>query len=285
MEINLEQILKTFSQKKQNIQSVHQLLKEISNLESKREENFHKLRSRLTKLEKILSNFEMESNIQIVKEWLNKYNTQLNEVAEKYKSKLGIDLEEQLKNIGLELSGHIPELKTSFFTIEVNFDTWKATIWFGPKQEKLKECPLSAQKIAKEIEKLRKNLGSKLEKDEFSEKLHIAYNRVVGNKTGEKAQITKVLVELAFLIQSPRFHQDPKRENFSGYSRADFSFDLYRFRNDQSNKLFKYEWVLRTATRSETTKRSGFLWIPNDEKGNGSSYSYVVFKEGKNEST
>lgn len=88
--------------------------------------------------------------------------------------------------------------------------------------------------------------------------------------------IIKVLTELAFLLQNSHFHQDPRRENYESYSRADFSYDLFRIHRYQLSPL---KIQLKVATREYTRQRTDFLWIPDDENGRGTTYSHLLVEE------
>ena len=283
LNMNLEVVLDKLSKHQRNVQSAIKLLREISRLDKNRMENLPKLRTRLVKLEEFLINLDKNQDYVLnLKDWINQYKSVLKDTANQIQRKLGIELEEQMKNLGLSLSGQYPELKAGFFTIELDFDNQKATLWYGPKQERLSQCPLTATAIAKQIEKAKKELGSKLNEQELLEKVRSAYYRVVemkGVKKGEPVPIIEVLAELAYLLQSQRFRQDPRRENYRSYSRADFSYDLFRVRSHQINSLFPSKLHLKTATRAHTRRRSDFLWVPDDESGKGTTYSHLAFKE------
>lgn len=198
--------------------------------------------------------------------------------------RFGTELEKELQKRGLSLSGHYPELKSGLFTIELDFEKWRSTLWYGPKQEHLTQCALSLAEIAKAIDNARGRLGSQLSNVDFLERLQNAYQRVLiitGSKDGDRAPIIKVLSELAYLLQEPRFHRDPRREHYKSYSRADFSYDLFRVRHSEAGNLFKQELRLVVATRAHTTRRPDFLWVPDDETGNGTVYSHLQFEEAK----
>ncbi len=108
--------------------------------------------------------------------------------------------------------------------------------------------------------------------EEFLKKLREAYSRVAEANPNDPAPIISVLTELSYLLQSPQFRQDPRRENFRSYSRADFSHDVY---NTRQLKVLN----LTVATRAHTKRRMDFLWIPDDESGRGTTYSHLHFRE------
>jgi DNA repair exonuclease SbcCD ATPase subunit len=278
--MDFEQILEEISSHQRSVQSAMKSLREISRLDKNRAENLPKLKKRLTKLEEIIRRIgETGKYIQGLTDWMSEYQHALETTEGKVRRRLGTELERKLKNLGLSLSGQYPDLKAGLFTIELDFGKWKATLWYGPKQERLDQCSLSASEIAKRVEKLKHKLGSQLPQDQFLEKLRKAYYRVIGTERGRPAPIIKVLAELAYLLQNSQFRQDPRRENYRSYSRADFSYDLFRIRSYQVRSLFPLKLRLKTAARAYTRRRSDFLWVPDDESGKGTTYSHLVFEE------
>jgi len=279
--MNLKQLLNEFSTHKESVQLVFNLLKEISRLDQNRMENLFKLKAQVLKLEKIIKQIEQGgSHIQNIADWVSQYKRTLETAAEGIRKRFGTELEQELKKLGIPLLGQYPELKAGLFTIELDFDKWKVTLWYGPKQERLSQHPLSTSKIAIQLEKEKKKLGSQLSEEQLLVKLREAYHRASGMKHGDPAPIIKVLAEMSYLLQKPRFLQDPRRENYRSYSRADFSYDLFRIRKLQSNTLFVSKLHLTVATRAHTRNRSGFLWVPDDESGKGTTYSHLHFEEG-----
>jgi len=280
--MDLNQLLRGFSTHKQNIQSTVKLLKEISRLEQNRIENLPKLRARLTKIEGTIKQLgQGTSQIQNLSNWVVQYKRDLQTTEEGIRKRFGVELQQELKKLGLSVSGQYPSLKAGLFTIELNFEKGQTVLWYGPKQERLDQCNLSAAEVAKRIERAGQQLGSHLDEAELLEKLYNAYCRTAGVKRGQPVPIIEVLSELAYLLQSPRFRQDPRRENYRGYSRADFSYDLFRVHRFQSNTLFERKLHLTVATRVHTKWRKDFLWVPDEERsGRGTTYSHLQFKEG-----
>ncbi len=273
--MDLKQILEDFNTFKKNISSAAKVLKEIFNLEQNRIQNLPKLRTRLAKLDKIIKQSGQSiDQREVLFKWAEQYKQDLLNSEEEVKKQFGIELEQELRKTGLSLSGQYPELKSSLFTIELFFDKGQVTLWYGPKQEQLNRCRLSSTEVVSTIEKIRKQLGSHLDNDVFLNKLHESYSRAAGTKQGESIPITTVLAELAFLLQSQQFRSDPRQNNYKGYSRADFSYDLFRIRQAVNKNLH-----LTVATRANTRRRQDFLWIPDDESGKGTTYSHLQFRE------
>ena len=99
---------------------------------------------------------------------------------------------------------------------------------------------------------------------------------------GDRVPITEVLSHLVFLIQGPTFKSDPKRENFRGISRPQFAMMLYKIRDTKVKANNRYELYLTTATFDATRKRENFIWVPDNMRGEGTTYAFISFKEAKN---
>ena len=199
---------------------------------------------------------------------------------ESQKKSFGQRLEQALQQLGFELKGHYPTLKVSFYTLKMDLDNNNVEIWYGPEQEKLDSSKLIPETIAQKL----KNVHAQITQREFNDKtslsnLYSAYKVAVyhkDGKIGDAAPITDVLSNLAFLIQNRRFKMNPVKENYREYGRVFFSYDLYRLKERRIGNL---ELGLVTATRAYTRKRSGFLWIPSNERGDGSYISHIKFRE------
>ncbi len=253
------------------------LLEEISRLEQDREENLSQLRSRLSEVEEVCKALEPEQEfVADLSLWMEEYKQILDKSEEELKKRFGIELEKELSNIGLPLSKVSYGFRSGIFAIELKSDERKAKIWYGDKQELLGQCRPTIKEIVKNIERIKKNLGSGLSDEEFLKKLNQAYERLEKGREGEKLPIIEVLSEVAYLMQDTKFKQDPRRENYKSYSRADFSYDLYRIRKYTQSRTLH----LVVATRAHTNSRHKFLWIPDDESGKGTTYSHLQFKRG-----
>jgi len=256
---------------KKNIQTIFKLLNEISKLHQNRDEKLPKIRQAVNQLNYSVNSFKQKGIYKLMN-WVTQYESYIKSAEEKLRKRVGVELESELQTLGISLSGQYPELKAGLFTIELDFDQWKATLWYGPKQERLTRLPLSASKIACQIKTEKQKLGSGLSEEKLLEKMRNAYYRATGMRDGNSVPIIRVLSELSFLLQDSRFLQDPRRENYRSYSRADFSYDLYRIRKISSSLH------LTIATRAHTRRRADFLWVPNDENGEGTTYSHLEFR-------
>lgn len=173
-------------------------------------------------------------------------------------AEFGIELDQRLRGLGLALSGHWPEFRVGLFTLEVS--EGEVTIWYGHKQERLSRCSTDPAKIAQRVARLKDQLGSPGSPEEFLQKLYLAYQAVKGSR--DTVPIMEVFSELS--------------RKFRHYTRADFSYDLYRAR--ARDVASKWGLHLTVATRAFTRQRKDFLWVPDDETGRGTAYSHLSFK-------
>lgn len=261
------------------------LMKQLSKLEQNRAANLRKIKDTLQQMTHVAAGLDgVAECAKNLRSWLEGYQTEIEGTQREFRSHFGIELERELQKQGLSLSGHYPELKSGLFTIELDFDKWQVILWYGPKQERLSQCGVSSVEVAKKISELRGQLGSHVNEEEFLKRLYRAYQRTLmskGSKEGASVPIIEVLSEAAYLLQEPRFHQDPRREHYKGYSRADFSYDLFRVRRLEPSDLFRKKLHLVVATRAFTRRRRDFLWVPDDETGKGTVYSHLKFEEVK----
>lgn len=274
-------IIDRLTEEQKNIQSVIKLVREIIQLDKNRRVNVPKLKDRTGKLAKAVERFAQNAPWKgELMNWLTQYQSVIADEVAAVQKQFGVELEQALQKIGLSLSGHYPELKAGIFTIELNFEQMSTSIWFGPKQENLGRCPLVAEGIARYLEKVKSEIGSGLPEDQLLEKLSRACRRVEGENHDAPVPIIHVLAEMAHMIQHPRFLQDPKREYYKSYSRADFSYDLFRLRKWQMVHQPPIRVALVTATRAYTRKRTDFLWVPDEESGKGTVYSHLRIEGG-----
>lgn len=251
-----EVLLKYLGAKIKDFQSLKAIITKINKLDQNPFEDLDKIRANIKKLEKILRLEEKDEIYQSISEWLKEYKTKERQYSEELKKRFGIEFEKELKQCDLLLTGHYPKFKVWMFVIEVNVDKFTATIWYGPKQEKLESSSLIPSKIAKRLAEIKNKLGSKIDKDELFEKLKEAYIEVSQQFKQKEVPILEVKKEFSLLLQKEK------------YSRADFSYDLFRLKDNKNLKL-------RVAARAYTKTRKDFLWIPSNEKGEGYVYSHI----------
>jgi hypothetical protein len=268
-------------EKLKGLAKAYRLAQEAEAVRSRPQGRELRLGQLIAELHKLAKQLPLDQNTQReIEDWLEGCRSALESRKAMVKQTFGHELDALLQQRGISLQGQHPNLKAGLYSIELNLDRWIARIWYGPKHELLGEAPLTPSAVAKTIDDINRKLTSRPFRDElFLTTLHAAYQAALGSLNradGDPVPILTVLKEFVFSIQSKTFLADPRRENFTGYGRAFFSYDLFRLRQ---RILSGKELHLHIAPRAKTTKREDFLWIPSDEHGNGSCYSDLSFKE------
>ena len=138
------------------------LLRDIQRLDQDLAANLRKVRERVQKLEKTLGSLGPRDLAKGLTEWLEGYKRRLEGSERQLGSRFANGLQAELAKEGIALEGHLPDLKASFFTIEVDLFRGKAILWLGPKQERVCQCTLSPAEVAKHIMEQRERLGAGL---------------------------------------------------------------------------------------------------------------------------
>ena len=278
---DVTQILRELTKLHKCTESAVRILKAISRLEQNRLQNLPQLQSHLAEFDQIREQLSQHPELlEALHDWVLEYQNVLSSAEQEFRQRFGSGLEAELKQKGFVLSGQYPDLRTGLFTLEMDFDREQVVIWYGPKQERLLHCQPDAREVANSVERASRQLGTRLDKTEFLQRLQHAYFRVADRQNSESAPIIDVLTELAYLLQSTRFFQDPRQENYQGYGRADFSYDLFLLRQSLlSSECIDKRLHLIVATRTHTRRRKDFLWVPDNESGRGTTYSHLQFAD------
>ncbi|MBI4491976.1 MAG: hypothetical protein HY690_04200 [Chloroflexi bacterium] len=275
--MDLDRLAKDLGAHKKAVTLAAQLLADVASLEKNPADNLPQLQDRLRKLDAAASQLvEGPRRADELRSWVAEQLERLEAVEQERSQRFGLELSEALAPLGLTLAGLSPDLHAGLFTIELRFDQGHAVLWYGPKQERLAECKLSAADVANSVERAREQLGSPRPEAEFLQRLREAYSRVAGSKASDPVPIVDLLPEVAFLVQGPRFRQDPRAANFKDYGRADFSYDLFCLGRAPGGS-FDHLPRLTVAVRKYTSQRADFLWVPDDESGKGTTYSHLCF--------
>jgi hypothetical protein len=92
---------------------------------------------------------------------------------------------------------------------------------------------------------------------------------------GERVEITDFLPYLALQLQSAAFRVEPSANNYRGYSRARFAFDLMRLRDELGLSRDGWRLNLGVATGTTATKKNRALFC-EDAFGDG-EFKLTVF--------
>lgn len=248
-----------------------------------RKEDFLLLEKSLKKIKEFCEKIEFNELKNLVSEWIKKEEEWLKNAITEKQEKFGRELKEELEKNNFSFSGIFPNIKIGLFTLEINFDLNTCQLFYGPKIERLKtKIPLHPQTIVKTLKDYLNYLNQPFNPNEYFKKLLSAYERFLFFQKlnfGEKVFLTELLSELIFLLQKKEFYLDPKRENFQEYSRINFSYDLYRLKTFLGNQLENYTFKLWIAPFDATLDRKKSIWIPNNEMGEGTYFSYISFEK------
>jgi len=177
----------------------------------------------------------------------------------------GKNLEKELEQLGLTLGGHYPLLKVSLYTIETDFDGGKATLWYGPQQEKLGGCGTVASEVVAMLKTWQDEIKRPIDDELFLQTLYGVYTTFAA-KIGDPVAIDDILSEYA----SRKIYKTKKD------ARIHVSYDLFRLKKREIDDL---QLSLIVATRAYTRRRKDFIWVPTDERGGGTYISHVKFRK------
>lgn len=190
------------------------------------------------------------------------------------------NLDNFLKEKGFALSGQLPNLKAGFYHLKVNWDSKKVQILFGP--ELLKTISLDPRAICQVVvdsySALKRGL---IPPEKFIDLLYRGYARALvlqGKQDGERLPIMTVLKEVVFLNQDEKFLSDPSKGNFKPITRLQFAIQLYELRKSNVLKWEGKDLHLMEAPFDATFKKQMFLWVPDNERGEGTRFSHILFK-------
>jgi len=278
-----EEITKILSKEKNNIQNLLKVIKSIDKYQDDPVSNLYKIKQEVVKIEKMLKQSKLDDFVKKnIEQRIGGIKSKIPEWEENAKKTFGQNLENELRKVGFELRGHYPLFKVSFYTLKVDLENFKVSIWYGTEQEKLETCKSVPEDIAKKLKIIHDKITQRHFNDnEFLSKVYEAYKSSVyrqNKKLGDQISISDILFEYAFLIQDKKFRTNPIKDNYKEYGRVLFSYDLYRLKERRVNNK---ELSLITATRAYTRRKSDFLWIPSNERGDGSYISHIKFREVK----
>lgn len=239
--------------------------------------------------------------------WLESERAAVEKDKEEFRFGFGSRLAESLEKVGLRVSGQLPVLRVGMFSVRVDFGAGKAVLFWGPEVERLETISrLEPESIAGTLAEWKKSLAERAsEPAKLARRLAEAYERVCGFGglvPGTRVPLIDVLAEIVLAVQPRSFRANPSRGNFAEYPRVRFSYDLYRLKasgiGHRDSGIEDGEWGigngesgpgprapdtgprvpyprLHVATFDATTDKTKALWVPDNEGGEGTHYSYV----------
>ncbi len=283
MSNNEKELLKILSQKKKALTTLRKSIQRIEKLSMSEPSNsLHKINLEVDKIKKMIGQKTLDDFVtKEVKEYIQTKESQISYWREEAKKTLGLRLKEAFQKYNLEWEGVLPDIRIKFYKLHFDLDGNKVDVWYGPKQEKLFSMRLLPEKIAQKLY----DVDTQITKKRFDDKSFLSYLwksyklAAFSNhqNIGDPVKISHVLLYFATLIQNKKFQIDPVKSNYSDYGRVFFSYDLYRLKERRLEEE-NMELELKIATRAYTERREDFLWVPSNEKGDGSYFSHVVFR-------
>ena len=239
----------------------------------------------LARLARTIAEFPDTAARAQLQDWLKVEQAAVASHKDEFRYDFGRDLVAALEGTGLAVKGQLPQLRIGLFSVEADFDSGKATIFWGPRVEKLKTgLSLDPVELAQTLVAWRDRLSEKaVPPEKMLDLLHTAYRRhVLLNSLGAGARVflSDILAEVVLLLQPAGFRVDPVQEKFVEYPRVRFSYDLFRLKESGEFAHSGAVLKLHVANFDATTEKAKALWVPDNEEGDGTHYSYVSFVRG-----
>ena len=215
-------------------------------------------------------------------EWCRTEADAIEQGRVEFKFEFGRRLVAGLEGSGMTVKGQLPLLRVGLFTVRADFEAGSATIFWGPEVEKLKPgLKLAPAELATILRKWNDRLRRKaVDPAKLAAKLHAAYRRFCGLGglgEGSRVFLLDLLSELVLLMQPESFRLNPVQEKFVEYPRVRFSYDLFRLKQAGAFTIGDVQLRLHVANFDATTEKAKALWVPDNEEGEGTHYSYISF--------
>jgi len=169
------------------------------------------------------------------------------------------------------------------YALRIDQEMKWADVAFGNDSVLQRISSPSPVKVAQALDRLAKGIESrKQDPRKFETALKKSYSVVLASKRlpfGEKVSVNEVMAQMALLKQKSEFLANPNKENYRGYGRAEFAYDLMQASSVGESAGFR----LHGATQDVTGDQRKYIWVPALTKGvrpAGSPVSYISFEQG-----
>jgi hypothetical protein len=215
-------------------------------------------------------------------EWLAAERADIESRKSEFRFEFGRRFVAGLEGSGMNVRGQLPMLRVGLFTLKADFAAGTASIFWGPEIEKLRSgLKLEPLALARTVRSYQERLVQKaIEPERLLRQLAAAYRRycvVTAQPEGSRVFLLDLLSELVLLLQPESFRLNPAQEKFVEYPRVRFSFDLFRLKQAGQFSTGGRRLKLHVANFDATTEKSKALWVPDNDEGEGTHYSYVSF--------
>ena len=213
-------------------------------------------------------------------DWAAKEQAAIEKDKEEFRFGFGTQLAQALEQAGLRARGQLPVLRAGMFSVRVDFAAGKAAVFWGPEVERLRgTARLVPAELAATLARWTKDLKDKsMEPEKLARRLVEALHRVYaqsGLEPGTRVPLLEALAEVVLMMQPKGFRADPSKEKFVEYPRVRFSHDLFRLKASGELTRTGSKLKLHVATFDATTDKTRALWVPDNEDGEGTYYSYI----------
>ena len=268
-----------------NLNKIIKLVDAYTKIKENPTVNAYVLEKKISEIERVIKELPEFGLITSLDKWVTQEKKGIEKIKEDFRFRFGQELKTLLQKDGKKIRGQYPLLRIGLYTLKLDFEFGEAVLYFGPEVEKLKsKIPLQPETISEAIKKCDDELRAvKFTPEEIFKDLSQAYRNklTLANKPfGEKLLITEVLSEFVFSKQSKQFFIDPKRSNFQEYPRVRLSYLFYLLKK---SGLYQRGLRLHVATFDATVNKIHSFWIPENENGDGTYYSYISFEKNQND--
>ncbi len=215
-------------------------------------------------------------------DWHERESGLVRQAKDDFRFRFGSELASTLKETGLGVKGQLPVLRVGMFSLRIDFESGSAALFWGPEVERLKTgVGLAPGELVATLVRWTEDIRKRATEPELlRSRLHEAYERLrswKGLEPGTRIPLVDVLGEMVLLMQPASFRANPARDKFVEYPRVRFSYDLYRLKASREATEAKDRLRLHVANFDATTRKTRALWVPDNEDGDGTHYSYVSF--------
>ncbi len=213
-----------------------------------------------------------------VRAWIAQRRDRIKELKEEFRFTFGKKLTSLFSTDGIPVKGQYPIVRIAWYTVKMDFEFGEAEVFYGPEVEKiLRKMTLHPDRIYNAIKDFDEKLkSSSKEQEKLLSKIRSAYERVLrieSKQPGEKVSIIEVMNQFVMVSQTKKFKADPSKTLFRETSRVMFSYIVHLLKKTHAAGLH-----LHVATFDATVDKTRALWIPEDETGEGTHYSYLSFE-------
>jgi len=239
----------------------------------------------LARLERLASDLPVSELRKELEAWRAGEQERIRKDKEEFRFRFGTELAKGLAEAGLEAKGQLPSVRVGMFTLKADLSAGAVALFWGPEVEKLKTgVDPEPGGLVKTVATWTRDLKERaMDTRLLRKRLQTAYRRcclLKGLEPGTRVGLLDVLGEVVLELQPDSFRADPVKKRFVEYPRVRFSYDLYRLK---ASGLTGGERRMRlhVSTFDATTRRKKSLWVPDNEEGEGTWYSYLSIEEGE----